>query len=670
MPFGSVKLIPGVNTSRTPTLLESGYSSSGLIRWQDGLAQIIGGWTKYYSSTVTGTPRALHAWQDLNGEDYLAVGTTSRLYYINDSTLTDITPGKQTNNITPNFTVPAPGTGSVVTVVDASLPRQLTQYDSVFFDTPITVGGGLLSGLYPVTGISATSYSIDISPNTFQFAVANAGSVPTFTTTIGSPLVTVGWSFHNLYAGDKITFPVATTVGGLTISGTYIVFDRAGGDLSFRITADAPATSSAGPTSMNSGQARLTYYLCAQPGGTTYGTALTSTDWTFANWGEIILGCSENGGIYSWRSQSGFPQAQLIENGPLYNSGICIAMPAQILMAYGSTIPQFLQNHPADQTVPDTVGYQQDPLLIRWSDQEDYTVWDDEVTNQAGSFRIPSGSRIVAGLQTQQQMLFWTDIDLWSCTYINQPLIFSFQKIGSSCGLVAKHAVVSFRDRVYWMGQSNFFTGTGAVLPCTVWDNVFQDLNTAYLDRCWAWGSTPFNEIWFFYPSASGSATECDKYVKYNVVSGVWDYGDLPRTCGIDQSLLGNPIAAASTGYVYQHESGYSADGSALTSSFQTGFFKIAEGEDYVFVDKFYPDMRFGFINASANAVLSVTFYVKNYSSSSFQTFGPYSFTSSTEEIDVRFHADLVAVNIQSSVTDAFWRIGAPRFRFQTDGRR
>src|SRR5690606_6521956 len=300
------------------------------------------------------------------------------------------------------------------------------------------------------------------------------------------------------------------------------------------------------------------------------GDPIEAQDWTLENWGEILLAapcteCDEDvGGIWYWQPGRGFQTMRLIPTAPLYNTGIFLSQPAQILVAYGSTANE-------------DIGFTHDHLLIRWSHQQDFTQWVATETNYAGSYRIPSGSRIVGGMSTRQRDLIWTDIELWSMNYLGGQgangvsLVYGFQKIGTSCGLIAKHAAVSFRGVVYWMGRSNFFMlgGNGVqTIPCPVWDAVFQDIDEDNVYKCWAVGNSGFDEVWFFYPSKSGGTGQCDKYAKLNVVTGVWDHGPvdgttpLPRSAGIDASILGKPILASPSGLIYQHESGYDADGS------------------------------------------------------------------------------------------------------------
>jgi hypothetical protein len=276
-------------------------------------------------------------------------------------------------------------------------------------------------------------------------------------------------------------------------------------------------------------------------------------------------------------------------------------------------------------------------------------------------------------MQSAQNGLLWTDLDLWAMSYIGYPLVYSFNKIASNCGLVARHACCQLAGVTYWMGQSNFFSLSGngvSAMPCTVWDAVFQDLDTDNLDLCHAGSNTPYNEVWFFYPSLSGATGQCDKYVKYNIVDQTWDYGSIDRTRWIDQSVLGAPVASTSTGIVYQHELTNNADGAPLAPSMQTGYWMLAEGEQLTFVDWILPDFKWGLYGGSQNATVQITIYAVNYPGDTPQVFGPYNVTQSSQYINTRIRARYIAMNISSSDLDSFWRLGGVKYRYATDGRR
>jgi hypothetical protein len=310
---------------------------------------------------------------------------------------------------------------------------------------------------------------------------------------------------------------------------------------------------------------------------------------------------------------------------------------------------------------------------VRWCDQEDFFNWTVTSTTQAGSFRIPTGSMIVGGLQTRNYACLWTDLDLWSMEYIAPPLVFSFNKIAGNCGLIGKHAMTQLAGNVYWMGKSNFFSMTGngvQPIPCTVWDVAFQNLDTDNQTKCIAASNTPFNEVIFFFPSESGGTGEPDRYVKYNTMENSWDYGSLGRTAWIDQSVLGKPIGASPSSLIFSHETGYDADTQAMTASFTTGYWVISEGQEYGFVDFVIPVFKYGTIAGSPGAEIMVTLLATDYPGDTPREYGPYVVTSSTQFINCRLRGRQMAIKVETTDTGSFWRLGAVRFRVAIDGRR
>jgi hypothetical protein len=674
MPIVPLRLIPTVNAEATETLNEAGISSCNLIRFKAKLPQKLGGWTKFYENNLGSTARDLHAWQDLSANDWLAYAATNSVITISDDVAYDISPQTKTTDFAPNFTTTASST--TVLVTDSNIAN-VTSYDSILFKTPVAVGGIILQGVYIIdASITTTSYNI-IIPTAAASSVSNGGAVPTFTTTSGSSTVTVTLAAHGLTAADQYTFLVATTVGGLVISGTYPVISVPTAN-TFTIAANAVATSST-TGSMNSGNAELEYFITLGPAGLgsgygtgTYGTggygtgvaasaqtgtALVATDWTLDNWGENLLGCSFQGQIFEWQPNSGFQNMKLVSGSPVFNGGIFVAMPAQILVAWGST----------------TSNLQYDPLLIRWSDQEDYYTWTAAATNQAGSYRIPTGSKIMGGLQAAQQGLIWTDIDVWSMTYQSQPYIFGFNKLSSGCGLIGPHAAAVMRGATFWMNTGNFFVMTGSgveVLPCSVWDVVFQDLNTTHQHKCVAAANSTFDEMWFFYPRMSTAATECDAYVKYNLQEKSWDYGSMQRSAWIDQSVLGEPIGATSNGIIYQHETSPNADGQAMNPWFETGYFVMSEGQQMSFVDWFFPDFKFGEAGGTQGATILTTITAVDYPNGTERVFGPFTMTAAKSFINCRLRGRQIKLKFESNDLDSFWRLGLMRYRMNGDGMR
>jgi hypothetical protein len=686
MPFAMIKLKPGVNSELTPSLNEAGYQSSNLGRYRNGLFEKIGGWEAYYPFAVGGVPKALHAWLDLNEQKYLGCGSTTILGSINSGTLTNITPQDKTTNFNEDFDTT---NGSPNVTVDDPGIANVTSYDSVEFLTPVAVGGLILAGVYPIAlSLGTTTYRIVAAANATS-TVASGGAVPSFTTTSASQIVTVTLVAHGLSVGSKFNLPISTTVGGLALVGTYTVLTVPTAD-TFTIGANSLATSGA-TVSMNSGQARIVYHIALGPASTgsgygigTYGsggygtgtsssaqtgTNISATDWALDNWGEILIANPEGGGIYEWQPQSGFQNAKMISgnSAPAYNNGCFVSMQTQMLICYGSST-DLSANTPAG------IGIDQDPLLVKWSNQGDYTDFTISTTSQAGSRRLSTGSKIVGGMSVSQQELLWTDLDLWAMSYLGglQAGVWGFTTIGKSCGLIGKHAAARLGSNVFWMGRSNFFVMAGSgvqVIPCDIWDTVFQDLSTTYQHKCVALANTPYNEIWYMVVRESTGATEPDLLVKYNILLGTWEYSELDRSAGIDQSILGQPIYASSQGVIYEHEVTNDAAGQAINSYFTTGDAQLTQGQDIIFIDWLLPDFIWHKSGASGSAAIQLTLYSKYYPGDTPQVHGPYTVTQSTKYINPRIRGRLVSMKVESNDVGSFWRLGGVRYRGAQDGR-
>lgn len=685
MAWGSVTLRPGVSVDWTPTLNEAGISQSQLIRFRDGLAQKYGGWTKFFGFAVSGTPRDLHAWQDLNGTNHLAVGTTTVFGVITNGTFQGITPQTLKSDFAPNFSTVI--NTPTVTIVDPNIST-VTTFDSVFFNTPVSVGGIILSGLYPITLVTGThSYQIT-AQTTATSTVPNSGAVPTFTTVTNSAVVEVRLANDGLSVGSNIAFSIPTVANGVTVSGLYSAASIVDVN-NFNIQVNAQATGG-GTVSMNGGNAELVYYIALGPpaGGVGYGlggyglggygtgvantvqtgTPIAASDWTSDNWGQLILGCPANGGIYYWDPTGGFQNMSLVSSGPPFNSGIFVSTSQQILIAFGSTL-----DHRTE--VPLGIGMSQDPMLMQWSDSEDFFNWTPTDADFAGNFRIPRGSEIRAAVAASaNQNLVWTDLDLWAMNFIGQPDAYGFNQIGAGAGACGRHAVQPFRGGFHWMGVSNFYKYDGGgvqVVPCPVWDAVFQNLNTAFVQNVRAMPNTPFNEVGYLYPSAASVNGECDSYVKYNVTEAgqPWDYGLLARSAWIDQSVFGPPIATSPGGVVYSQETTNDADGQPLAWSLTSGYFYLAEGEDRVFVDQFSPDFIWGTYAAAQSAQVQITWNVVDFPGQTPRQYGPYTVGIATKYVSTRFTGRQASITISGADLGSFVRMGKTRYRWSSIGK-
>lgn len=678
MPLTTIKLAPGVNSIVTEAQGMAQITSAQLIRFKyagnEVLAEKLGGWTKFYPSAIGAVPRAMHAWEGINNDTHLAIGCVDALIVISDGVAQDVTPQTYTSTIAPDFSTVSGD--NVVTIEDTNLT--VSEFDSIYILVPVSVGGIVLQGPYAVqTVLSATAYTI-LAASDATATVNNGGAVPEFTTTAASGFVNVELEDHGYIVGMIFSAAVPTVVGGLTVEGAYIVQEVVDAD-NFTII-DAEQAASNDTQSMNGGDTEIIYFISGGPppiatgygvggyglGGygigssitPSPGTPITATNWTLDNWGEVLIATPSNGPIYTWSPDSGFPVATKIVDAPLINGGAFVSQPAQILVAWASS-----------------QGGVQDPLSMMWSDSGDYSNWTVSSQTQAGGYRLPTGSRIVGGCAGPNFGVIWTDLEVWAMDYIGPPFIFGFNPLGTSCGMIARHAFASLNSVVYWMGQRNFFMMAGErveTIPCSVWDYVFQDLDTsaAALDKIYVGSNSLFSEVWFFFPSASGGTGEVDSYVKFNPALNTWDTGRLARSAWIDQSPVGAPVGAEPTGYLYQHETSPDADGQPMIVSLSTGFFKIADGDELTFVDWMIPDFTWGYEGYTTSAVVQVTLRYCDYPNAAVKTRGPFSVSDAITYVNTRLRGRYVALTIGSSDLGTWWRMGGLQVRSVGDGRR
>lgn len=673
MPIASVKLLPGVTSDLTPAANEAGIQSCNLIRFREyapqGIyAEKMGGWQKYYSLSFPDVPRALHAWQGLRSDQHLAVGTDGQLVVITSGNGNDITP--QYTDTTPTVDFSTSVGSAVVTVGDPG--TNMTIYDVVVINTPVSVGGIVLYGPYRVTtALGANSYEITAA-DLATGAVANGGAVPSFATVSGEFAVTVTLNDHGHANGDTAVFPVSTVDNGVDIYGPYTVSQVTANTFVINAGTEANAT---GSFDMNGGDADIRHWLGIGPaaasggygtGGYSVGgystglpapphtgTTVAPSDWCFDNWGEDLIANPEDGPIFAWDPDGAFRTATIIPEAPIQVHGAFVAMPQRMIVAYGASVEGFL-----------------DPLQVAWCDAGDFSTWTASSLNQAGTFHLSTGSRIVGGLQASQQALLWTDLAVWSMQYLGPPLVWGFNQLATGCGLIGKKAVAIAGNAVFWMSQSQFFRMVGGnvePLQCPIWDTVFQNLHTSQAARIRAGANSRFNEVWWHYPSQD--APENDSYVKYNYALNAWDYGTLDRSAWIDQSVLGAPIGADPSGWIYQHESGRNAGSLPMSSFLQTGWFSLTDGQDMTFLDWIMPDMKWGTVTGYAAPTLQVTIYVANYPGDTPLTLGPYTATHATQYINTRLRGRLISLRITTTDNDSFWRMGRIRYRIAPDGR-
>ena len=521
------------------------------------------------------------------------------------------------------------------------------------------IGLGTHSKLY----VWQTGTFYDVTP---QGSTGTLGDDP-ITTANTSTIVTIAHTTHGRAVGDYVSFSGATAVGGITISGEYEVKTVVDAN-SYTITHSSAATSTAtgGGASVNyvyllsSGSSSSIYgygYGSGAYGLSTYGTARTVASilfnlrvWSLDKWGDDMIASPREGAIYLWDKSAGTnTRAAAISGSPTTARSVFVSQEDRRIVALGA------HNGTTD-----------DPMLVRWSDDDDYATWTAAATNTAGQKRLTHGNEILCRIPVRGGDLIQTDNHATLMTSIGPPHFYAFLPVGGNGGMMGPNAGISLDGVAYWMGENDFFLYDGAIraFECDVYPTVFKNINKVQRWKVYAGYNRKFREVWWLYPSES--ATECDRYVLYSIDEKVWSFGTLARTAMVGGSeLFTVPFAAGSDGYLYDHETGVDADGSAMTAYIESGDVDIVDGDSVMHIGKAVPD--FQTLTGSVNITVKGRKYPQDIQQSSS---GPHAVTATTKYINPRLRARQASVLIQSDDMGDHWRFGKIRLELRPDGRR
>ena len=514
-----------------------------------------------------------------------------------------------------------------------------------------------------------------------------------FATSSGSTTVTVTDANGGYKNNDFVTFSGASAVGGLTLNGEFQITYSTGN--TYTITASSAASSSAS----GGGTVSAVYQIntgaeLAVPiegwgagdwGESTWGTGGTGEErlrvWSQGNFGEDLILGHRGSQLYFWDASESTPlstRATLLSA----ESGASDVPTAQNIILV-SDINRFVFCFGANIISTST----QDPLLIRWSDQENAVNWTPAATNQAGSLRLSRGSEIIAAEQTRQEVLVWTDFSLYALQYVGAPTVWTGQLVGENISIVSQKCVAVADNVAYWFGKDKFYMYDGGtrVLPCNVKKYVFNDINLANQEQIFAGTNEGFDEIWWFYPSADSDTN--DRYVVYNYMQKIWYYGTIARTAWLDSGIRDFPIAATNTKNLVLHESGLddaeTATTSAISASITSAQFDLDDGHKFMLVSRMLPDISFEGSTADSPVVTMSMSALQNSGSGfndplseSGNSSGTVTRTASspvekfTEQIFLRVRGRQVSFKIESSSIGIAWQLGSPRIDMRPDGRR
>ena len=516
----------------------------------------------------------------------------------------------------------------------------------------------------------------DITPITSTVTVTNK-----LTTAAGSTKVLVSTA-NNLSTGDFVEFTsMAATIGGN-------IFFTSGSDFKVSVidsnSFEVLSSTTAAATSAATGEVTINFLL---PVGTStaitglgwnagyygqggYGEPKTQSDitilprqWTLDTWGEDLVAGLRGGRVYYWETSIGVDQRIIeVSAAPSVSNTIIVSQEDRHLICLGTN---------------EFTGGAFNPLLVRWSNQNDFNNWTPSVSSTSGEAILGSGNRIVAAARSRNNIIILTDKSAHTMQFIGPPFTFGFNEIGTNCGAVGLHAAKDFDGRVYWMGTANFYVFDGTVknLPCTVRRFVFDDINLDQSDKIFAGVNSQFKEITWLY--CSKNATECDRYVTFNPNENYWVYGSTHFTTFEDKGVFANTITTGreddGDSYLYDNEPEgiYTANGNGIESFVESADFDMSQGNEIMFIDRMVPDFTLNNEVSGTSGQLNVQFTTKRYPDSNESiTKGPFIIQPNTEKVSMRARGRQAKIRVATSTAGTSWRYGTVRLDIGSDGMR
>lgn len=618
MPLTKLQFRPGINREVTAYTNEGGWTDGDKIRFRAGSPETIGGWVKRSNDTFVGVARGLINWTTLTGANLLGIGTHLKYFIDRGGLLNDVTPIRLTT-AAGAATFAATDGSDVLVVSNTTHGARIN--DFVAFSGAVSLGGNVtavvLNAEFQITSVvDVDSYEITLSVTANASDTGNGGAG-----TIAAYQINVGLAIS--FRGD------GWGADGWGAGGW--------GD---------PAD-----TSIPGERLRL---------------------WSHTTFGEDLIINPRGEGIFLFDTSAGFttravnvPTLAGANEVPVEVNIVRLSEQDRHVIAFGCT---------------PLGGGDLDPLLIRFSTQESFLVWNPLATNTAGDLRISSGNQITAVEQTSQQMVILTDASVHTMQFVGPPFTFGIREVASGVSAAGPNCAIAVNDTVYWMGLGAFYLYNGVVqeIPCSVKEFVFDlTFDAEQRDVVFAGHNSAFSEVWWFYPAKAGGG---QRYVIYNYAQELWYYGTLPRTVWVDRGTSLNPIAADLDGFLYDHESGLN-DGSTdpatpLDAFIQSTPVDLGDGEQFMFASRMIPDLTFR--SSTGSPVATITLTAQNFPGGAFFGDQPSPVARSvsvpveqfTTQNFVRLRGRAAALRIESNQVGTQWRLGSPRLDLRTDGRR
>jgi len=711
-----LKFEPGFNKQVTSTGGEGQWVGGDNVRFRYGTPEKIGGWAQLGSVDITGRNTAIHHFINTSGIKYAVLGTNRILYAYSGGIFYDIHPIKTTTTLTSAFTTT--NGSSVVTLTFAS-DHNINKFDIIVLDNFSSITNSNFSSSnfddnkFMVTTIpTSTTLTIDVGSNESGSGASTSGGIRVkhyypvgpavevastgfglgpwsgqqagqFTSTLSSALNS---SATSLTMASSSSFP---STGTVIIGSELITYTgNSSGTLS-GLTRGASGTTAA---SHSSGATVTDASNFFSWNAAASGDIITAPGlWSLDNFGNKLIATINGGESFEWDSNpttANSTRATIISGAPTASAFSLVSTPDRHLIFFGTET---------------TIGTKstQDPMFIRFSSQEDINTYTPSATNTAGTQRLADGSKIVGAIRGRDAIYVWTDTALFTMRFVGPPFTFSFQQVGTNCGLLGQNAAVEVDGTAYWMSENCFFRYAGRLesLPCLVEDHVFDDINTIPKQHINAGLNNLFGEVMWFYPSANSGTV--NKMVAYNYLDSttqrpVWTSGTLARSAWQDSAVFGKPHATdydssgttstTDANYVYgnsdgvstyyEHETGLNQvkEGAitAIAANIESGDFDIGQqglpgdGEYMMKIRRVIPD----FIAQTGDA--RVTLNLRDFPNDAqvSSSLGPFTMNSNTQKVDTRARARSISLKIDNTSTGQFWRVGTFRIDYQPDGRR
>ena len=626
------------------------YTDADLVRFSSGAPEKIGGWvyregnlvqydyvtdtaTETTINTVPGICRKIFQHKDLEGNKYLFYFTTTHVYLELGGLRYDITPFKTdpvtlTNKITTgaagSTTVIITDSGNTIAQTDPQSRIQITTLSGTDSEQVVLDGITLTVGEYLCKYLSDTTYSLTPVSGT---GASISGTASSGSTTGGGAMV-IRYVVSNGSEDGSVNFGWGSGLYGQSTWGTPRTSGISGTQISPRVwSVDAFGED----------------VICAPAEGTD--TAYYIDISAFKTAKETFKGTTLKYYIDNTLSGDG-------SQVPIFCGKLMVSTPDRHIVFFGAN------------TFGTTTF---DPLLVRFSNQEDLATWTPAIENSAGDQRLGTGTKIQTASKGRGQLLIHTDVDVYSMQFVGPPFTFAFQQVSDTAGSISENCVSMVEGAAYWMTSNNFYVYDGSVqsLECPVHETVFDNLSKSQIEKVMSGTNTKFNEVWWFYPSLN--STTIDKYVIYNYLDQTWSIGSsLQRTAWNDYNIFLTPLAADTDGYIYEQESGYNNVNTAMTAFIETGFFNGDEaGNNMFFLDKIIPDTKF-----ESGTDIKFQLKSKRYPNGTETTKGPFTLTSSTNKLNLRARGRSFQTKYFSDTVDTQWRLGTWRAQAQADGTR